>query len=73
MFEVYTGPNCIWCVREKELLTRSGIEYKELDISQQSIREELQTIAPGVRTVPQIFNDGQRIGGYQELVKYLNP
>ena len=66
--------NCIWCVRAKELLTRSGIEYKELDISQQSIREELQTIAKnGVRTVPQIFNDGQRIGGYQELVKYLNP
>ena len=71
MFDIYTRPDCIWCNKAKEVLFKEGIEYNDYDINQKLLREELKSKAPGIKTIPQIFKSGVRIGGYQDLVTYL--
>ena len=71
MLDVYTRPTCIWCIRAKELLNSKGIPFKNLDINDDELRKELKEKAPGIKTIPQIFKDGNRIGGYEDLVEYL--
>ena len=71
MLDVYTRPTCIWCIRAEELLNSKGIPFKNLDINDDELRKELKVKAPGIKTIPQIFKDGKRIGGYEDLVEYL--
>ena len=71
MFDMYTRPTCFWCVRAKHLLESKGISYKDLDINNDDLRKELKIKAPGIKTIPQIFKDGKRIGGYEDLVEYF--
>ena len=68
---MYTRPTCFWCVRAKHLLESKGISYRNLDINNDNLRKELKIKAPGIKTIPQIFKDGKRIGGYEDLVEYL--
>lgn len=74
--EIYTKPSCPWCVRAKELLKSNGIEYKEFILGIDGVTKETveQKIGNGVqiRTVPQIFLDGNYIGGCTELMKVLS-
>ena len=68
---MYTRPPCFWCVRAKHLLESKGISYRDLDINNDNLRKELKIKAPGIKTIPQIFKDGKRIGGYEDLVEYF--
>jgi|TARA_B100001939_G_scaffold70564_1_gene58971 glutaredoxin 3 len=68
---MYTRPTCFWCVRAKHLLESKGISYRDLDINNDVLRKELKIKAPGIKTIPQIFKDGKRIGGYEDLVEYF--
>jgi len=68
---MYTRPTCFWCVRAKHLLESKGISYRNLDINNDNLRKELKIKAPGIKTIPQIFKDGKRIGGYEDLVDYF--
>ncbi len=71
MFDMYTRQTCFWCVRAKHLLESKGISYRNLDINNDDLRKELKIKAPGIKTIPQIFKDGKRIGGYEDLVEYF--
>ena len=68
---MYTRPTCFWCVRAKHFLESKGISYRDLDINNDVLRKELKIKAPGIKTIPQIFKDGKRIGGYEDLVEYF--
>ena len=68
---MYTRPTCFWCVRAKHLLESKGISYRDLEINNDDLRKELKIKAPGIKTIPQIFKDGKRIGGYEDLVEYF--
>ena len=66
--EIYTGPLCPHCDFAKALLDRKGISYKEIFIGDDTNKmEEMIKKANGLRTVPQIFIDGQHIGGNDKL------
>ena len=67
MLDVYTRPTCIWCIRAKELLNSKGIPFKNLDINDDELREELKVKAPGIKTIPQIFIGDHYIGGNDQL------
>lgn len=71
MYYIYTKTNCPFCVKAKQLLKEKNIDYREKNIKDPEVRQELLVIYPEAKTVPQIFIDSQHIGGYQELVKYL--
>jgi len=64
---MYTAPICPYCVRAKRLLDERGILFDEVDVAADpQIRAEVMQRS-GRRTVPQIFIDGEPIGGYEEL------
>ncbi|MEM1345585.1 MAG: glutaredoxin 3 [Pseudomonadota bacterium] len=66
--EIYTSPICPFCVRAKRLLKAKNVPFKEINVmGNRSARAEMERRAEGRHTVPQIFIDGQGIGGCDEL------
>ena len=66
--EIYTQPFCGYCDRAKRLLDRKGVAYTEIDIEEQPARRgEMIRRAGGRSSVPQIFIDGEHIGGSDEM------
>jgi glutaredoxin 3 len=68
---VWSKDHCPYCVQAKKLLEMKGIDYEERNINNGWDREDLLAAVPGARTVPQIFLDGQLIGGFTELRKHF--
>ena len=70
---IYTKDNCIWCDRAKILLDSKKISYNEIDLSDDSERLKFyEKIGDNVTTVPQVFIDDKRIGGFQDLKVFLD-
>jgi glutaredoxin 3 len=66
--EVYTSSFCGYCHRAKRLLAQKGVPYTEIDVmADDALRHEMIKRANGRHTVPQIFIDGQHIGGCDDL------
>ena len=66
--EMYTGPLCVFCDRAKALLNRKGVSFKEINLaSDPNKMDEMIKKTNGMKTVPQIFIDGQHIGGNDKL------
>ncbi|MBB4627559.1 glutaredoxin 3 [Paracoccus denitrificans] len=66
--EIYTTPTCPYCIAAKSLLQKKGITYEETDVScDPQLRIAMTQRAGGRRTVPQIFIDGQHVGGSDDL------
>ncbi|RKG31858.1 glutaredoxin 3 [Acinetobacter guerrae] len=65
---IYSTTMCPYCVRAKQLLERKGVEYKEINLSNEApeVRVELMQRTKQ-RTVPQIFINDQFIGGFDQL------
>ena len=68
---VWSKPDCPYCVQAEKLLKLKGYEVEERKIGFGWNREQLFEAVPNVRTVPQIFLDGEYIGGYDNLVKHF--
>jgi glutaredoxin len=68
---VWSKYNCPYCDQAKALLTQRGIKYEERKIGDGYSKEELLEAVPNARAVPQIFLDGNLIGGFTELKKHL--
>jgi len=67
--EIYTTPICPYCARAKGLLEDKGVNFKEIDVFMDNdMRETMRQRAGGRTSVPQIFIDGQHVGGCDELV-----
>ncbi|NNE88505.1 MAG: glutaredoxin 3 [Silicimonas sp.] len=66
--EIYTSPLCGFCHAAKRLLTDKNASFSEIDVMRQpEKRSEMMGRANGRHTVPQIFIDGQHIGGCDDL------
>ncbi len=66
--EIYTKPSCPFCRRAKRLLQARGADYLEYDLEEapERLPEMLERIS-GPPTVPQIFINGQLVGGMDQL------
>jgi len=71
MITIYSRPGCKWCETSKSLLELKGVEYNELMLDVDITVEQLKTLVPGAKSVPQIMSDEIYIGGYKELTRYL--
>ena len=66
--EVYTKAFCGYCARARALLDRKGVDFQEIDVTMDRAGfEAMVERAHGGRTVPQIFIDGQHVGGSDDL------
>ena len=71
IYTIYTRPLCGYCDAAKELMKECNISFNEISIDHdQDARKMLKEMK--CRTVPQIFDGELHIGGYTELVDYLN-
>lgn len=67
--EVYSKIYCPYCHRAKALLNSKGVAFTEYDITMGGPkRAEMISRSDGRTTVPQIFIDGQHVGGSDDLV-----
>tara|TARA_R100000951_G_scaffold81782_2_gene69492 strand:- start:435 stop:659 length:225 start_codon:yes stop_codon:yes gene_type:complete len=71
MITIYSRPGCKWCETSKSLLELKGLEYNELMLDVDITVDQLKTLVPGAKSVPQIMSDNIYIGGYKELTEYL--
>ncbi|HXW53240.1 MAG TPA: glutaredoxin domain-containing protein [Myxococcota bacterium] len=69
--EVYTMNNCGYCEAAKSLLKSHNLPFKEINIANDDAKRIELMEKTHHRTMPQIFIDGQFIGGYTELKKHL--
>ncbi|AWN73313.1 glutaredoxin 3 [Legionella anisa] len=64
---IYSTAYCPYCVKAKELLQQKHTSFTDIRIDlQPELRDEMITKS-GRRTVPQIFINGQHIGGCDDL------
>lgn len=67
--EIYTQPWCPYCARALRLLQAKDVQYQEIHAPRGTPeREEAQRRSGGRTTVPQIFINGQPVGGSDELL-----
>jgi glutaredoxin 3 len=66
--EIYVKSTCGFCYRAVKLLEAKGVDYQAYELTWGSpLREEMIQRAGGRTTVPQIFINGQHIGGCDDL------
>jgi glutaredoxin 3 len=68
---VWSRDMCAHCEQAKGLLKMKGIEFEEKKVGHGYTKEDLLEAVPTARTVPQIFLDGELVGGFPELKKRL--
>ena len=72
---IYTTRTCGYCRRAKQLLTRKGVAFEEIDVTFDDARREEMTARAGWRTSgPQIWIGEQHVGGCDDLyaLEYAN-
>ena len=67
---IFTKPGCPFCARAKEMLTHANLPFEEITLGKGITSRSLQAVA-GASTAPQVFSGGRRIGGSEDLQKWL--
>ncbi|MCH7937785.1 MAG: glutaredoxin 3 [Proteobacteria bacterium] len=65
--EVYHKTWCSYSRAALALLREKGVRFEDIDITDDDIRERQMIERAHAASVPQIFVDGESIGGYDEL------
>ena len=72
MYTIYSKPNCSACLRAKRLLEMEELPFEYKQLGTHYSLDELMTLSPNAKSFPQVFKDGECIGGYHDLVESLN-
>ena len=66
--EIYTKPMCPYCVRAKALLDKKKASYTDINAFISKEKRQEMNERSGRNTFPQIFINGQHIGGCDDLM-----
>jgi len=64
---IYGTRFCPYCMRAREMLDYKGVEYEDVAVDREPARRREMELRSSRRTVPQIFIDGEHIGGFDDL------
>lgn len=72
--KVFSKVGCPYCVNAKRVLNSKNIPFEEImfdgvSVTKDSISKE---VGRSISTLPQILIDGVYVGGYSELVTFLD-
>lgn len=67
---IYIINNCPYCKKAISLLNYHHIKYTIVRVKKDE--KEYYKKRNKMETFPQIFNNGKKIGGYDNLIKYLD-
>ena len=69
---VYGTKTCTWCDQVVRSLKKHTTSITKIDVNEPDNLEEMKKFAgEDARTVPQVVIDGEYIGGYTEVDRYL--
>jgi glutaredoxin-like protein len=68
---IITKPGCPFCEEAKVLLTEKGMAYEEISVGHDANLRSVRAIT-GQDTVPQVFIEGEHIGGSEALQAYFS-
>ena len=68
---IFSRPGCPFCAKAKGLLRDAGIEFEELVLNRDYTDQTLRAVTVAT-SYPQIFIDGQHIGGSDDLEAWLD-
>lgn len=63
---VYSKDPCPYCVQVKRLLDARSIPYEAIDLTGDTQAIADLSARTGMFTLPQVFIDGELVGGFQE-------
>jgi len=69
---IISKSGCPHCLRAKKVLDDNGFGYEEIKLGQNGLSFSSLTALSGQTSTPQIFIDGQHIGGADELEQWLS-
>lgn len=72
--EIYGAPNCTYCKQSMFLCESADIEYEYICMmmNPDKAMEAQSRVTEPFRSVPQIFIDGDHIGGFTEFERKIN-
>lgn len=69
---IWTKKDCPFCVKAKKLLDENYYQYDIREIDGEFFcKQDMLNMVPSAKTVPQIFIDSEYVGGYTDLVEWL--
>jgi glutaredoxin-like protein len=68
---LFSKPGCPHCARAREMLSKEGDRFEEIELLRNGISYSSLQAVSGQETTPQVFIDGQHIGGADELALWL--
>lgn len=68
---IWSQENCLACNQAKSLLEIKGIPYEVKMLGENATKQELLEAVPNARSIPQIFINGEYVGGLPELRKVV--
>lgn len=69
---MFSMPSCPWCVKAEEFLAKKKLKCKTVNLQESQYLAFEVIKATGQRTVPNIFIDGQHVGGHDTLLETFN-
>lgn len=63
---IYSTPTCPFCKRTKEYLSRKGISYTDIDVSQDREKAREMTEKSGQMSVPVTMIDDEIVVGFDQ-------
>ena len=67
---IFTREGCGFCAKAKALLAEQGYQYAEIPLDHK-VRTKVVGAIAAAQTVPQVFVNGERIGGYEALERWI--
>jgi len=71
MITIWGTTTCPFCERAKDICKQHDLQFEYITIDSQEKLAELHELAPGTKTVPQIWWNGKYVGGYTELAQEI--
>lgn len=68
---LFSKPGCPHCTRAKLALTGAGLGYEEIELGSKGLSYSTLAAVTGRGTTPQVFVEGQLIGGADDLEVWL--
>lgn len=69
---MFSKPGCSHCQRARDMLDRESLDYEEIKLGEAGLSLTTLAAVTGQPTTPQIYIDGHRLGGADELERYFS-
>jgi len=71
MIYIWGKPACPSCTKAKMFCENNNLPFEYLEMGKDFSREAILAEFPNARTFPQIVINGNKIGGYEQMLTYV--